>query len=393
VCPHFEVSTSATVSALVADAGSTSNDRITTFTYDLDGNKLTETRENVEYWSLSSEQTTPPTGSSGNSTVTYTYNGLGEITSVTQATGDKTSYTYDTMGRLSKTIDQSYTNYAGTTVEYTTENYYNGLSEVVRTSQFDSDNSGGARATTYTYGANGWLATMTDNDGFVRTYGYDADGRTVSTSYSREQSNGTYVTNADVTQYDALGRQIMQTVAAYTYNGSTWTWTFGDEFGTTYDAFGDAISKSVDGMAQETFAYDNAGRLWQSTEDGVTGLFLYDGDGNQTLAITSDGNALSGSNTWSNLTIAQALNLLTDNGTQAIGAAAVQGMVATIGVYDNRGQSTETIEPQREVAQAYNSSTYALGAYTTQTITTSRAYDAFGDVVAQTDGNDNTTKK
>jgi YD repeat-containing protein len=81
-----------------------------------------------------------------------------------------------------------------------------------------------SRVTSFTYGAGGRLATMTDASGFVRTYQYDADGRTLKVGYTRTKSDGTSVTEAQATRYDAAGRAVFNAVASW--NGSAWS--FGD---------------------------------------------------------------------------------------------------------------------------------------------------------------------
>jgi YD repeat-containing protein len=372
--------TSTTVAALKSNAGTLPTDRVTTFTYDLDGNRLTETRTGVVAATINTTSGAL-TQATTNSTIIYTYNGLGEVTSKTEATGDETTYTYDSDGHQTRIQLAAYTDYTGATVQDTTNEYYDGLNNLTRTVEYDWNNNTTTRVTAYTYGAGGRLATMTDADGFVRTFGYDADGNTIMASYSRLLSNGTTVNEADAYNYDALGRQILQTVA--TKSGSTWS--FGDQYGTQYDAYGEVAVKNINGVAQQVNYYDGANRLWKSIVDGVATLYMYDGAGNQTLSVTSDGNALPSGYTWASLTTTQAVNLLTNNGANAIGAAAVAGMVVTISVYDNRDQNIQTIEPLREL------SANGSGGFNTATITLSNVYNAFGEITQQTDGKGNAT--
>ena len=57
-----------------------------------------------------------------------------------------------------------------------------------------------------------------------------------------------------------------------------------------YDAYGEIVTKGANGMAQEHFAYDGAGRLWRTNSgDGVYKIYGYDKAGNQTLALASGG--------------------------------------------------------------------------------------------------------
>jgi hypothetical protein len=59
-----------------------------------------------------------------------------------------------------------------------------------------------------------------------------------------------------------------------------------------YNAFGEMISKGVNGGRQEYFEYDNAGRIWRTNSgDGVDKVALYNLLGNQTAQIMSYGAA------------------------------------------------------------------------------------------------------
>jgi YD repeat-containing protein len=57
---------------------------------------------------------------------------------------------------------------------------------------------------------------------------------------------------------------------------------------TDYNAFGEIVSKGINGGWQETFEYDNAGRLWRDkTPDGATRIKLSDMRGQVTAEITA----------------------------------------------------------------------------------------------------------
>ncbi|MEJ0027174.1 MAG: LysM peptidoglycan-binding domain-containing protein [Rhizomicrobium sp.] len=353
--------TAAAIPSVAIDA---TNDRVTTFTYDRNGRRLTETRTGVVAWTVNGTNGAL-TAAATSSTVTYTYNGLGEVTRKTEATGDYTAYTYDSEGRQTSVAGTAFTDYAGANVQQLTNEYYDGLNDLTRT----VENS--AHVTTYAYGAGGRLATMTDASGFARSYFYDADGRTLKVSYARARSDGTSVTEASATRYDALGRVTFQSVA--TYNGTSWS--FGDQYQMGYNAYGEVVSRGINGVTQETASYDGGGRMIRSTAgDGTVKLYLYNADGKQTLEIASDGNALPAGYAWSSLTVDQAVGLLTNNGASAIGTVAVAGMVVTITGYDKRGLATQSVAPLRQ-----------LSTTTTAAVATANAYNAFGEIARQTD--------
>jgi YD repeat-containing protein len=346
------------------------NDRITNFTYDRNGRRLTEQRTGVTAYTVNSSGTRSV--ASTNATITYTYDGLGNVLTKTEATGDQATYVYDLYGRQTSISTQGFTDWTTANVTPTTLLSYDGLNNLTRavanTTQF----------TTNIYGAGGRLATSTDASGFVVTYGYDAAGRTVKQSYSRVKSDNSSVTEAKTTKYDLLGRATYQGVAAW--NGSSWV--FGDYKNAQYNTFGEITASGTNGLWQETTSYDNAGHAWKTTAgDGVTKIRYFDQNGNQTLEVTSDGSALpAGGYTWPSLTIAQ-INALQTAGSVPFGSTSVAGMVLTYKVYDARGLNTSTVEPLRKIDTS--------GA--NNTITKSRAYNAFGEVTSDTNARGYTT--
>jgi YD repeat-containing protein len=360
---------SSTASGLSALVSASSDDRATVFTYDKNGRRLTEQRLNVAAWNVNASNGSLSAAST-TAVVSYSYNGLGEVTRKTEATGDYTDYSYDQSGRQTTVTDSAFGDYTGMSVQNVNVQSYDGLNNLVRSVQ------DGARATTYSYGAGGRLASTTDASGFVTNYRYDADGRVTLQYYDRLLSNGSSVTEGAVTNYDLLGRAVMQ--AKVTLNGDSWS--LGDQTQTQYNAYGEVSATGTNGL-QTNNAYDNGGRLIRSTaDDGTVKLYVYDANGNRTLEITSDGGSLPAGYSWSSLTVDQALALLTGNGAHPVAAAAVPGMVVTIMGYDARGQETLTAQPLRQ-----------LDANTTTDIVNRWAYDAFGEVVQKTDPNGNPT--
>lgn len=322
--------------ALKSSVSGNVNDRITNFTYDRNGHRLTEQRQSVNNWALDSFNNL--IGSTANATITYTYNGLGEVTSKTEATGDKTSYVYDVYGRQTTVNGQGYTDYSGASVTPTTVMSYDGLNNLTSTV------ANSTLVSTNTYGPGGRLDTSTDASGFTTSYGYDRAGRVVKQSYTRTKSDDTNVTEARATRYDLLGRATYQGVA--TQNGSSWV--FGDYQTTSYNAFGEVTGTGLNGLTQETNTYDNAGRATQTTAgDGISRTRSFDQNGNLTREVAPDGNG---------------------------------GTVTTYKTYDARGQNLAVVEPQRQ-----------LNATTIVDITRSRSYNAFGEVTQDIDGRGSVT--
>ncbi|MGE5566052.1 MAG: Ig-like domain-containing protein, partial [Parcubacteria group bacterium] len=361
-------------------AANATDDRVTNFTYDSNGRRLTETRTGVAAWTVDAT-TGALSAASTSATVTYSYNGLGEVLQKVEANGDTTDYTYDNFGRQTIEKDAAFADYQGTNVRLLTENSYDGLNNLTQTREAKSTGATivysptNDRITTYTYGAGGRLATITDAAGFQRTYGYDAAGRVVKAQYSRVKSDATSVTEADTWQYDLLGRVTQQAKASYAS-----AWSFGDKTQTQYDVYGEVTAKGLNGLTQETYDYDRGGRMWRSTAgDGTVKLYYYDKAGRVTLTVGTSGRDNSAE------TIESMYTLLSGSGAHAMGSADVSGVAVTFTTYDNRGLQLSTREPFRQL------SVDSSGVYTTATIAHSRTYNAFGEVLSETDGRGYTT--
>ncbi|KSB91877.1 hypothetical protein AS593_07585 [Caulobacter vibrioides] len=357
--------------AIVADAV---NDRTTTFTYDRNGRRLTETRLNVATASVDSASGVMSTTTS-NATIAYIYDGLGNITRKTEANGDAVFLEYDALGREQRTWTGGFTDYAGTGVQRETATYRDGLGNVVRTREGKANTapSGIERITEYTYDKAGHVSTVKDPTGFVVTLVYDAAGNLAQQSYDRQTSavvNGSAVTVADKTvyRYDAMGRIVLQQ--------STGANGMGDNTHFQYNAFGELTGRGVTAgnvlapTYQETFAYDSAGRMWKSnSSDGSARLFVYDKAGNVTLTIASSGAADLGGYA----SIDAAINGLGYD--VFTGAVASNAVAVTYTTYNNRGQANLTIERWRQLSTSE----------TVDRVFRGRSYNAFGEVSAEFD--------
>jgi|GEM_PF-1818182 len=338
------------------------DDRITDFDYDRNGRRVREKRLNVETYSVS-DQGVLSGPSIATSIIEYSYNALGEVHTKKEATGDVTTYDYDSAGRLVLVRGPAYTDFSGASVQHSVANRYDGLGDLV------SSTVNGVRATNYEYKAGGRLAKMTDAAQFERTYGYDRAGRVVKEQWTRTLSDGvTKVTEANVTRYDSAGRVVTQGMATRAPDGS---WSFGDLAQFRYNGFGDLDAKGMHDLWQERFDYDGAGRLWRSTSgDGTTKYFLSDGAGNRTLSVSSTG----ASTTSAINTVGDLVSYLSNNSSNAIGSAPVAGLLETIAEFDGRGLATTTREPFRELGQGQSA-----------TIVSRRTYNAFGEAASETD--------
>lgn len=345
------------------------DDRETAFTYDRAGRRLSETRRNVVAWTVGANCAL--SAASTDSTVRYAYNALGEVVRKNEATGDTVDYSYDMTGRLVQETRAGFTGASGlllegVAVEPTVRYFYNAFGDLTLTRQGSSRLlvSTADRFTRYGYGPAGRLQSMTDASGGTTFYNYDLAGNVVTQTYVRQKADGTQVSEGILYTRDLRGRVIVQTTAAW--SGSSWIG--GDTQDTVYDAFGQVIATGVNGQAQVRFDYDGAGRMWRSNQgDGVWRFFVYDGEGNQTLTVESEGADLAGKS------LDQVLAIATKNGTSAVGATMIDGINVTINAYSGRGQLIYTLMPRRELDMS--------GTLGDQQST--RSYNAFGERTAE----------
>ncbi|MDE2596480.1 MAG: LysM peptidoglycan-binding domain-containing protein, partial [Sphingomonadales bacterium] len=360
------------VSGYTAPATSAA-DRVTQFTYDKMGRRLTEKRLGVAAATVSG---VGPSLYTGDSTITYSYNALGEVLTKTEATGDTTTYEYDTYGRMTRRLDQAHGDQNGASVRLQDQLYYDGLNNLVFERQSDAVSGGAVRTTAYTYGAGGMLASMTDATGVTRSYHYSIRGELLRDEVTTKRSNqATDVTFYTYKSYDAAGRTISEQVASYDAVQGSRTGLLAT---TTYNAYGEVTARGIGPNSSsisvvEQMDYDSAGRVVRSNSgDGIWKFFVYDKAGNATLTMTSTGAAsLAG---WGQ---ADALNNAAAAGTTALAGFNQTYVNASIVVYDRRGMAAQTWEPNRTIAGADVATTQV------QTLNTQRWYNAFGEVAQE----------
>ncbi|MEO0560496.1 MAG: hypothetical protein AAF125_00175, partial [Chloroflexota bacterium] len=363
----ISLSTSLSLGQLVASVQTSSLTRQTRYFYDKVGNRTEERRYNALVHDGSGGTVL------GTGRVQYTYNGLGQVVSKTEATGDFIDYTYDDGGRLTNERRNAYAGHTGASVAPETDYFYDGLGNLTRSLAIGKAGVS-SRATRYEYNEGGLLSKVTDPEDSVRLFFYDSSGRQIIERYTRTESDGTAYSEAQLTKYDLLGRVIEQKVARRENN----TWVFdtdGDNdpissdaiaTQTQYNAFGDVVRSGVNGIWQTENKYDLAGRMWASNAgDGIWKFFGYDKNGNQTIAVTSAGEDLK--------SIASSADFASGSfsGVRAISQLDVN---ATYTQYDTRNMATKVVEEQRQ-----------LGASTTEHLETLRTYNAFGEVETETD--------
>ncbi|MCC3766281.1 RHS repeat-associated core domain-containing protein [Streptomyces sp. UNOC14_S4] len=223
----------------------------------------------------------------GGSTEQYTYDGNGNVTKATDAGSHATAYEYDSGNLLTSVKDA-----LGNTAKFTytpaglPETVTSPLAKVTRYAYDAAGNQVSLTAadsskTTRTFDGSGRLLTVTDPRGnasdadpakFTTTYTYDDADRVASVTSPPMSAGST----GGVTRYvyDAVGNLTSVTDSAgntstYTYDAANRLTAFKDAAGNvstrSYDAMGN-LSASVDATgAKTTYAYDKAGRLLAMT--------------------------------------------------------------------------------------------------------------------------------
>ena len=185
---------------------------------------------------------------------------MGNLTSVTDANGNTTRYTYDDFGRVIKT-----TNALGNTSEVT----YDESGNVLTSTDF------GGNLTTYTYDSLDRVSSKTTPDGTV-SYTYTADGKLSTVTDSTGTTTFTYNSMDGLTRVDYPDGSYV----SYRYDKSNRLTKVSTAFGDTayqYDAL-DRITRVVDRNGYATvYEYDaNGNRTAVKYANGLTVSYEYD---------------------------------------------------------------------------------------------------------------------
>jgi RHS repeat-associated protein len=205
-----------------------------------------------------STQTIQAAGTPHASTVRYTYDNLGRLTSRADPLGNVTTYAYDAVGQLVSETDP---------LENATTYAYDEMGR--RVSMEDARDN----VTQYEYDARDRLVLTTYPDGTTQERTYDAAGRPVDTVDESE--------NVTHREYDAAGR-LSRTVRAYgTPDASTHQYH--------YDLTGRMVGATNPRGNRTRYVYDAAGRLEQVVDPlGYATTYAYDPVGQ--LLSTTDAN-------------------------------------------------------------------------------------------------------
>jgi RHS repeat-associated protein len=307
----------------------------TSYSYDADGNlaSLTDANNHVTSYTYDNANRLTTVTAPDLSTTSYGYDAVGNITSRTDGNGHTTIYAYDDDNRLHTITDAlsrtwtlgydaasnltSIQTPSGGTISYS----YDALGRRSGASYSDStpavgygydadgnrtslsDGAGSAAAVynaldeltsvtrgtgafSYTYDADGRIATRTYPDGTTTNYTYNDDGQLTSASQGSATTGYQYDAAGHLTQ-TTLPNSVVETAA---YNRVGWLTSRNDGFRSFvygYDPAGNLTSRTVGG-ATTSYTYDALNRL-----TGISGpttiSYGYDNVGNRTSQSTAAG--------------------------------------------------------------------------------------------------------
>ncbi|MHB1558088.1 MAG: RHS repeat-associated core domain-containing protein, partial [Isosphaeraceae bacterium] len=267
------------------------NGQVTNYTYNSAGQVLSATLADgtkMTYVYDSSGNLTSATDPSG--TTGLTYDAAGRLTQVAYPGGATLQFSYDLDGRRSQMVVTN----GKTTLE--TVNYsYNALGQLTGL----TDGSGNALIT-YTYNVLGQLAKAVKGDGTSTIYAYDADGNVLSVT--NDAAGGKTVDSSFIYTYDALGQ-----VATLATNQGTWTYTYettgqlaeakfasinasvaSQDITYSYNASGDRTQTVTNG-ATSTYTSNSDNEYSSITAPGGTTSYTYNANGDLVSASSGSG--------------------------------------------------------------------------------------------------------
>jgi RHS repeat-associated protein len=346
---------------------------------------------------------------------TYSFNGQGKLTSMTDRDGNTVTLAYDGSGQLAAVTDS-----AGHTITCSS----NGDGTLASISAPDgrtvsygytggrltSVTQPGSRTTTYHYDANGRLDQITDPSGHTQvqnTYGSDgrvsqqtdALGHTTSFSWDANTQTETatdprgnawkdvYSNNVLIKRIDPLGN-VTQIGSDINLNRTSVTAPDGSTTNSAYDARGNVTSMTAPASigAQKTLTYDANNNLLTATDArGKVTSYSYDAAGNNTQ-IVQDGTTIA---QYTYNSAGQMTSSTDGRGKTTTYTYDTSGNLASVTdplgnkttyAYDAAGRRTSMVEPRGNVAGANPAD-----------FTTSYTYDAVGHVLTKTDPLGHTT--
>ena len=239
----------------------------------------------------------------------YTYDAGDNLLTETDANGHTTTSTYDALGRLKLTtlanglISENFYDANGNLVETQIKN---GDKIITTRATYDKDNrkvatlDANGNTTRYVYNKLGQIITVTDPSGIPTYYTYDYRGKVKTETRAGKTISKSYDTMGNLTSLTDANNN----TTTYTYNtNNELTQEFlpdGNKTSYTYDTRGNIHTKTDPNGTITTYTYDNLDRITRkdyALAPGVGGVtyetYVYDALGHLTATNNSDNNQTS----------------------------------------------------------------------------------------------------
>ncbi|SFL03892.1 LysM peptidoglycan-binding domain-containing protein [Pseudomonas sp. NFACC46-3] len=284
------------------------NDRRVRFSYDAMGRLSQTTVEGARYWQQSINATTGVVSATlvtaDLSLSRSTYDGVGNVKTVTDAQGNVVSTDYNALGQVIKVTEPARATAKNGAVDPfasaeviaspITTLLLNAFGQQIREIRAAGTDSAGnvqaglAQVTRTRYDSNGYEIRSLDANGVATNYKVDVAGRRTEQSLQTSIAlNGWTVGGSALTRnqtlrrsfiYDAVGQQL-STTDWYTAADNTQKGTTNSAL---YNRFGEVTSQLLNGNLQASYQYDQAGRVIQQRNSQGIAKFDYDLSGKAT---------------------------------------------------------------------------------------------------------------
>ena len=340
---------------------------------------------------------------SNGKTLWFTMDGNYRITQVALPDGRHVSYSYDAAGNLATVTDLR-----GGVTSYTYDSGHRLLTEV---------DPNGRTVATNTYGSDGSIATQTDALGNMTSYARSSDYLTGDTTlvitdprgHDWEQTftpEGRLASTTDPLSHTAHYTDDGNGTSPSAGNPLSYTDPAGNTVSYQYDGRSNLTQTSLPGSITTSATYNSGHDVLTSTNGrGATTSYAYDGNGNPTLITQPGGGTINlAYNAQGQLNgITDQAAKTTSQGYDSAGdltsTTSPLGNKATYG-YDSSGRVTSIVDPRGNVTGAnpadytttiaYNNADQVTSVTDPLGHTSSRTYDADGNLASRTDANGHT---
>jgi YD repeat-containing protein len=321
------ISTASNPASLLSAISLSGDDRITEADYNALGQKVTERILDVTYHSVNASNGALD-DHTGTVQTTYTYEGNGQIKTITQPGDGVTQMDYDALGRVSSQWTPTFSHYDGDT-EITSQGrtrlYYDALGNPVVQNQ-KAQNDVDDRITRAIHNTAGFKTAEYDANGHRIDYDLNSRGQQLRARETVTDVNGLDQVYHTHSRYDVLGREASTWQVKNPGAGGEVLHVSQDQ---RYNAHGQIEAKGYNSQYQETYDYDQLGRVFKTNQaTGTPTVYLYDSNGNAVVEMVSIETDLSA------IDNIQQVQLLDPRTVQM-----------TLNLYDAKNQLTNVIEP------------------------------------------------